>query len=350
MSDTVAKFLEHHGVKGMKWGVRKDRLGVGSLDMKVNRHDAVPVTLQSSPFQKRPDQDTLNAQHKDTFAVLHSIDSHLRTQASADTYNNEVARRLTSVKNPSSLKVKDMDAIMSESFSTTLTKHLEKAGASGITVKSYLSEDGHTFHYALGDKKTVDGYLRTIRKNRIAHADLDNAPLMTLTVEFLMNDDGTPNGFNVVESKISDSPLAHSIDEIISHFGIKGMKWGVRRTKQQLGYTSSGDASPDAIRAKEALTKIRKTGSVSSVSNADLEHLNKRLNLEKKFAEVNPKGVEKGHKAVQRLLALGTTMASVYAFYNSPFGKAVRNNVGPVRPYGRHSLLSTYPKHYKRVY
>lgn len=331
--------LIHFGVKGMKWGVRKDRIGSGTLDTRTGEQ-FVKIQTRNNPDIS---QTELHAQHKDTIAVLRSIAYYLNSDAALEAHNIEIQKRLVNIKDPSSLDKKKAQALLSEAFSSMLTKHLEKAGVEGLTVKTYMDEDGNIFHYALGDEKTVSTYLKDIRKDKIAHADLNNAPLMTFTVEFLMNDDGTPNGFKMTDSKIFDVSLKHALDAVIVHFGIKGMKWGVRRSDKQLGRTQSGE-SVDGLRAKETLNTIQKTKTLSTVSNDDLNHLVNRLQLEKRFQEVNPSGFNRTHDRAIKALAVGKTLNQAISFYNSPGGQLIKNLLGLskhsgdlTKPYGKHA-------------
>lgn len=80
-----------------------------------------------------------------------------------------------------------------------------------------------------------------------------------------------------------------TLDDILEHYGIRGMKWGVRRSRKQI------DNSPDApehTRARELHAKARTSGT-RKLSNKDLQDLNSRLNLEQNFANLNAKTKQK---------------------------------------------------------
>jgi len=129
----------------------------------------------------------------------------------------------------------------------------------------------------------------------------------------------------------------------LSHHGIKGMKWGVRRTPAQLGHKTSSKkkrkTSPNAIeRVKKALARhkqaseakkskakveeeqnqqkskeeILKRGSAAEVlslkgkiSNAELQAAVNRLNLERQLSDMNSRDLNAGKDK------LSTTMDKV---------------------------------------
>jgi hypothetical protein len=109
------------------------------------------------------------------------------------------------------------------------------------------------------------------------------------------------NAANILKS-VTAKPSAASHDafdeEFLEHFGVKGMHWGVRRSR---GAVSDHPASPDAVRAKATADTIKKHG-LAAVSTADLQHLVSRQNLEKQHGSLNPEHVNAGRKAVTDLV------------------------------------------------
>ena len=83
-------------------------------------------------------------------------------------------------------------------------------------------------------------------------------------------------------------------DEELTHYGIKGMKWGVRRTDEQLS------RSEDSAAAAASMAKVKSQG-ISSLSNAEVKKLNERLQLEKTFAQLNPPPASKLKKAMKTI-------------------------------------------------
>lgn len=89
-------------------------------------------------------------------------------------------------------------------------------------------------------------------------------------------------------------------DNVLSHYGVKGMKWGVRRTPEQLGRARKArkarkaaakeqkkvdrtrPASEDAVKAA-TYRRVAKNAGTSSLSNQELDALLKRVNLEERY-------------------------------------------------------------------
>jgi hypothetical protein len=71
--------------------------------------------------------------------------------------------------------------------------------------------------------------------------------------------------------------------DTIEHYGVKGMKWGVRRTDAQLS-TARGEKRPSADAKKAAAARAKAaTKGTESLSNKQLKDLNQRLNLEQQY-------------------------------------------------------------------
>lgn len=100
----------------------------------------------------------------------------------------------------------------------------------------------------------------------------------------------------------SESPSSGSgsLDDVLAHYGIRGMKWGVRRTKKQL---NSAHTSEDATKAHEYKTRA-KTSGTSSLSNKELQHLVNRMNLEQQYGRLasNNKKMSAGAKFARDIL------------------------------------------------
>ena len=104
------------------------------------------------------------------------------------------------------------------------------------------------------------------------------------------------------------------MEKELYHWGIKGMKWGVRRYQNKDGsLTAAGKKrkrdnwSEDAKTASEIKKK-----SVKEMSNAELRKLNERTRLENERKQLNPSMVSKGLKAVGTTVAVTGTLLNLY--------------------------------------
>lgn len=99
----------------------------------------------------------------------------------------------------------------------------------------------------------------------------------------------------------------------IYHHGILGMKWGVRRTPEQLGHKKSKSSKKTTNWSDDAknVSELRKKN-VHELSNTELKQLNERLNLEKNYRSLNPSAVKRGIAAVAATAALTTPILNLY--------------------------------------
>lgn len=125
-----------------------------------------------------------------------------------------------------------------------------------------------------------------------------------------------------------DSPLAMSNlmaigEDFLQHYGVKGMKWGVRRSTDsgpsavevrtrpgRRVKTSGGKrhpASEDAIRVAKT-RQLAKKSTTDSLSNKELQELINRMNLEQQYKRLNGGStLERGTKMVKTLIGIGRT-------------------------------------------
>lgn len=124
--------------------------------------------------------------------------------------------------------------------------------------------------------------------------------------------------------------MTQTLDDVLAHYGIKGMRWGVRRTHPSSSGSSpkkpAGKISEDAASAKASRTKT-KTHGLDALSNKELQHLVNRMNLEQQYSRLTSHegAVKAGFRAGKKILGAGKTVADAYNTVNSPAFKALNS-------------------------
>jgi hypothetical protein len=113
-------------------------------------------------------------------------------------------------------------------------------------------------------------------------------------------------------------------DEELLHFGVKGMKWGIRKDKSIGKITSS-----DAKKANDAQALVKRHGT-QALDNKDLQHLVTRMNLERQYNTIisqNPGKVKKGYGKAKEILGVAKTMQDAYNVATGPLGTAISKGI-----------------------
>ena len=115
----------------------------------------------------------------------------------------------------------------------------------------------------------------------------------------------------------------------LEHYGIKGMKWGVRKNRDSGPESSSAPAKPkptmsaDAKRVSKIKSKVKTKGR-DSLSNDEMQDLVKRMNLEQQYSNLNPSKAKKGMDYLKTTAGVLGTVGSIYAFSKSPLAQDFR--------------------------
>lgn len=144
----------------------------------------------------------------------------------------------------------------------------------------------------------------------------------------------------------------NSNEKLLKHWGVKGMRWGVRRSPAELARGSSGPKEPQAfVDKKTGKVNLKKTrggenfppsddakravrlgviaakSGTQALSNKELQDLNNRIQLEQKYTQLvpkNPSTIRRGQDFTKEVLKLGATVNDVITFTNSPAGLKLR--------------------------
>ena len=85
------------------------------------------------------------------------------------------------------------------------------------------------------------------------------------------------------------------------HYGVKGMKWGVRRARD---WANDGRVKKQAARREKFEKKFHEAGDqrMKNLSNAEIKAKVERLNLEKQYKQLAAENQPKGKKMVGKIL------------------------------------------------
>ena len=96
------------------------------------------------------------------------------------------------------------------------------------------------------------------------------------------------------------------------HYGVLGMKWGVRKSRgggvSKIG--RRGRTTKERPPAHEDYKKAHSKKSVREMSDAELRSRINRLDMERRYQELNPSTKNRGRKYVNSIIKTGTTIAT----------------------------------------
>ena len=252
--------LAHYGVKGMKWGQRHDKGHEGE-------------TVKTKQLAKLDKKFEKHATSTAMWVQMHNAGAEAMNSHQIHRINNKPEYKNADFTHDSPLRQKYY-AEHQKVFVDEVVKASKSVGFNPSGTKKFVvrpTEDGD-WAFGLEDVKHAEG--ETIIKvfyDKTGHI---------LKLE-------------------PQEPLAHSdLDEVLEHYGVKGMHWGQRKT------TSSAPKKKPSVDARAAM-KARekaKVGGKQALSNKELKLLVARMNLEKQYSTLNPTPSKAASKFVTDML------------------------------------------------
>ena len=88
----------------------------------------------------------------------------------------------------------------------------------------------------------------------------------------------------------------------LTHHGVKGMKWGIRRVKKKSGYGRDRDNDDDSD-SHEDSKKVRDGKSARKMSDAELRERINRIQMEKQYKQLTAQEKSAGRKFITDVLS-----------------------------------------------
>ena len=105
------------------------------------------------------------------------------------------------------------------------------------------------------------------------------------------------------------------------HYGVLGMKWGVRRNRSNTSSSSKSKRTTIHDDYKEAHSKK----SVKSMSDSELRTRINRIQMEQQYIKLKTYNVNRGKEYVNKIIKTGTTVAAI-----TTTGLTIYNNIDKI--------------------
>lgn len=305
--EVVEDVLTHFGRRGMKWGVRNTQEGSGSTG-KLSRGEK-RLEKAERKFDKTF---TSKSKTNNLKVVLHnSIGPVVQSKTNRLNASPKYAKAI------SSGRLRDANDPISKQYVKDYNK-IYMTEMNGF-LKGYQSPKGKTVKAELNSQDFL-GFSLKVQNARGARK-IKHADEVLIRVNYIKDEAGRIINFEIAEDELTQSAM--TVENILAHVGVKGMKWGVRNARNNSSAVTAVDkkkkiktyggkgisAHPEAIRVR-SIGQVAKKSGTKALSNKDLEEYNKRLNLEQNYKRLSYQDKNPGQKFVASLLGqTGKTQA-----------------------------------------
>ncbi len=338
--------LTHYGVKGMKWDVRRYQYEDGSLTPEGKRRlrqaereysarrNASSTSGDASSGRSGSSGSGAGGGTGETNTKSSAASKKETTKDKLDKVSEKLMVEANNAAFPATSKVYEKWADKLQGYGDIRkSPYFEKY----IKEYSEVMESSMNAHARLSENKNVeiDGEVYEVRYkvvNGMAEPDFkkvsDDQNDNEEAKEKRRRSNTTSNRSR--SSRRASSGVRHAEEESdsLSHFGILGMKWGVRRYQREDGTrTPAGKKREAKARGSDDFEETRSLAKkgMRHLSTKELQDLTKRLSLEKNYRDlitgINRTRADKGFDFIKKITAAGATIASLYGLVKTPLGQ-----------------------------
>lgn len=228
MSEAIENVLSHHGIKGQKWGVRKDQIGLSAVTPGAHKNDGGAIALTQRNTAKNPPT---------------TADTKNLSKATVQARNGAVSKStLNQIDALNKAIMKDLDAKKyawndgaQKKYEETVAGHMEFGAKAAIKAKDITAWcrplGNNTFMLHVGHPDAIKAFQKDHNLAHASMSDVTSTPIVA---------DKNALGL-VIGLRPATSSIAHtdSVDDVLSHIGVKlGKKKG---TSNHVLFIARGD-------------------------------------------------------------------------------------------------------------
>lgn len=310
MEQAVARgeeFIEHFGVKGMRWGVVKQKVGAG-LRKTGRGLGHLANALGDGFWQNSVYSDVKHAEVHNR--VGKEIDEKMYRLQTSPKYRGKNLKADKALKR----EYKQDVAKVSDAAYRRAVKEVYGDNITGTKTAVFVN-DVRGARIEVRDKatgeKAAEAPLNPVQED-INHSALSHAETAPdITIQLKLDDNDQISGVGQIKVDEVEHSFAHSAELgeefILEHYGVKGMRWGFRReaptavapsatskvphgkkrkTKIKTEGGENHPATEDALKVAQARVKLHKSGP-AALSNQELRDVATRLQLEQQVTQLS---------------------------------------------------------------